>query len=181
MSKHTQQSKLGATLRLQYNQNLSASFCVEGSGSANKHDHPLSPPEKKKKTEKRKRKKQNKKTLCFSSSLFLDGEVHYITVLSVSFKKKYVEYSLVGITVWEQTKNIQDPQTALRNAGIFHGYLSSEEKGEEESGFKNLQFTFKTSLSSPSSCLAGVKHLFPAKIFIEPLLYAYLLGSCSTI
>ena len=88
-----------------------------------------------------------------------------------------MEYSLVEITVWEQTKNIQDPQTALRNAGIFHGYLSSKEKGEEESGFKNLQFTFKTSLSSPSSCLAGVKHLFPAKIFIKPLLYAYVLGS----
>ena len=88
-----------------------------------------------------------------------------------------MEYSLVEITVWEQTKNIQDPQTALRNAGIFHGYLSSKEKGEGESEFKNLQFTFKTSLSSPSSCLAGVKHLFPTKIFIEPLLYAYLLGS----
>ena len=92
-----------------------------------------------------------------------------------------MEYSLVEITVWEQTKNIQDPQTALRNAGIFHGYLSSKEKGEEESEFKNLQFTFKTSLSSPSSCLAGVKHLFPAKIFIEPLLYAYLLGSWSSL
>ena len=46
---------------------------------------------------------------------------------------------------------------------------------------RNLQFTFKTSLSSPSSCLAGVKHLFPAKIFIEPLLYAYLLGSWSSL
>lgn len=74
------------------------------------------------------------------------------------FKKKYVEYSLFEITVWEQTQNIQDPQTALRNAGIFHGYLSSEEKGEEESEFKNLQFTFQTALSSSSSHLEHVKH-----------------------
>lgn len=72
-------------------------------------------------------------------------------------KRKYVEYSLVEITVWVQTQNIQDPQTALRNAGIFHGYLSSEEKGEEESEFKNLQFTLKTSLSSSSSHLERVK------------------------
>ena len=70
-----------------------------------------------------------------------------------------MEYSLVEIAVWEQTKNIQDPQTVLRNAGIFHGYLSSEEKGEEESEFKNLQVTFKASLSSSSSCLVCVMHL----------------------
>ena len=59
-----------------------------------------------------------------------------------------MEYSRVEITVWEPTKNIQDPQTALRNAEIPRGYLSSEEKEEEELEFQNLPFTFKTSLPS---------------------------------
>lgn len=133
---------------------------MEGSGWANEHN------EKNKQInrngKKKKQTEQNRKnTPCFSSGLFLDGEVYYITVLSVLFnkKKKYVEYSLIEMTVWEQTKNVQDPQTALRNAGIFHGYLSSEEKGED-SEFKNMQFTFQTSLSSSSSCLACAKHLY---------------------
>lgn len=153
-------TKVRATLRLQCNQNLLASLCVEGSGWANEHN------EKNKQInrngKKKKQTEQNRKnTPCFSSGLFLDGEVYYITVLSVLFnkKKKYVEYSLIEMTVWEQTKNVQGPQTALRNAGIFHGYLSSEEKGED-SEFKNMQFTFQTSLSSSSSCLACAKHLY---------------------
>lgn len=94
---------------------------------------------------------------------------------------KYVEYSLVEITVWEQSKNVQDPQTALRNAGIFHGYLSSEEKGEEESESQNLQFTFKTSLPPSSSCLACVKHLeLCSEISLETFLYVYTLGPGSS-
>lgn len=66
---------------------------------------------------------------------------------------KYVEYSLVEVTGWEPTKNTQDPQTALRNAEMPRGCLSSEEKGEEECEFQHLPLTFKPSLPAHQHAL----------------------------
>ena len=105
MPKDTQQSNPKAALRLQCNQTLFTPFCEEDSGSANKCSN----------------KKYILSAFPLAFFFFLDGELYYVTVLSVLFFLKYVEYSLVKITVWEQTKNIQDTQRALRNAGIFHG------------------------------------------------------------